>query len=68
MVNGVHEKRKEGGGGGRDEGSFRVELLPRKVVIKSNSNKPNGAQGHICVGLHEKSVCMLWRYEGREGS
>lgn len=38
-----------------DEGSFRAELL-RKVIIKSNSNKPNGAQIHFCVGLHEKSV------------
>lgn len=61
----MHEKwRKEVGR--MDEGSFRVELL-RKVIIKSN-NKPNGARIHICVGLHEKSVCMLWRSEGQEGS
>lgn len=50
-----------------NDGSFLVELL-HKDIITSNFNKPNIAWIHICVGLHEKSVCMLQWYEGQEGS
>lgn len=46
---------------------FLVELL-HKIRIKSNFNKPNIEWIHICVGLHEKSVCVLQWYEGQEGS
>lgn len=50
-----------------DDGSFWDEQL-HKVIIKSNSNKPDFAQIHICLGLHEKSVFMPQWYEGQEGS